>query len=117
MFRIECFVDDKHLAKVMHGLSGLCMELQVVPVVNAETKNGKVMAKTSGDTTEMLAKWLHEQKKHVIRPDDIKQFCLQHGRAEKSYSNVLAKAKKAGLLSKPKGKGNQVSYTVMAVRK
>ena len=40
--RIEAFCDDKYVARVLHALDGLVIQLAVVPVRNATAKGGKV---------------------------------------------------------------------------
>lgn len=40
--KLEAFIDDKKVAKVLHALNGLVMQMHIGPVRNAKAKNGKV---------------------------------------------------------------------------
>jgi hypothetical protein len=117
VFRIEIFVDDRKLSYVLWAISGHCLEVKPPqPVVNAEAKNGKVRAKTSGDRLEMLKKYLQENKINEMRgPNIVRDFCVSTGLSEKSYSNVLSNALKAKLLKRRpvrKGSGTYI-YSVI----
>lgn len=51
MFRIVCFVEDKHLPKILHAMSGLVLNMEPPqPVVNAVVKKGKVETSSMGDS-------------------------------------------------------------------
>lgn len=106
MFRVECIVDDRYLAKVLYALTGLVSgSPNVQPMVNAQVKNGKVTAVSSGNSLDMFAGYLKQQKLATITPKELKAVMPHLGLSEKSYSNVLNKAIKAGVLKRA-GKGN-----------
>jgi len=114
MFRIEIFVDDRKLSYVLWALAGHVLEIKPPqPVANAQVRNGKVRAKVQGDRVEMLMQYLRENKiKRMVGPSTVKEFCTSTGLSDKSYSNVLDKARRAKLLLRHKGKGAQYIYTV-----
>lgn len=108
MFRIVCFVDDKNLAPIMHGLAGLAKGLEVVPVANVEPqKNGKL--RSTGDLMALFAKYLDSHPGEVT-PDYLRGFQTSIGRAPGGYNNTLAKAQAAKLLRKSKKDGNGYVY-------
>jgi hypothetical protein len=102
MFRIECFCDDKKLARILWTLQTCGVyNLTSMPVINAQKRAGQVKAKVaSGNRLEMLRHWLTKRHMAEVRPQDIREFAEQHGLSVKSYSNILAAAKEAGLLER-----------------
>jgi hypothetical protein len=113
MFRIEIFVDDRKLSYVLWALSGHILEMKPPqPVANAQVRNGKLRAKTSGNRVEMLMQHLRERKITEMKgPSMIREFCVANGLSEKSYSNVLDNALKAKVLTRRKlGKGTSSSF-------
>jgi len=101
MFRIEVFVEDRKLAYVLWALSGHVVNMTAPqPVVNAEKKNGKIAAETSGNSVDMLRKWLVEHKFKTVRAAQIRTFCEEVGLSSKSYYNMVTRARNAGLLKK-----------------
>ena len=109
MFRIECFCEDKALARVMHALAGQVADLRVVPAANVKKVNGKLEAKTNGNLIELLTAWLKKRKAEEITVGDARQFGSEHGYGPEY---VLAKAKKAGIIRKI-GKGTKTGYKVV----
>lgn len=113
MFRIECFVEDKNLAKALHALNGIVLDLRTVPVANAApAPDGDVIATTQGSTLDMLASWLAKKKVAQIKAKDAKQFQRDIGRSELGYSHTLRMAIDAKMLRK-KGKGQTTLYEVV----
>ena len=113
MFRLEVFVDDKKLSYVLWALSGHVVEMKPPqPVNNATMRNGKLVAKTSGDRVEMLMKHLAEKKITEMKgPDVVRDFCVSMGLSDKSYSNVLSNALRRKQLTRRKaGKGKTSSF-------
>ena len=111
MFRLEVFVDDRKLAYVLWALSGHVLEVKPPqPVANAQAKNGRVRAKTSGNRVEMLAQYLREHKITEPTPDTIKEFCISVGLSDKSYSNVLDSALKAKVLTRRRVKKGNAGF-------
>jgi hypothetical protein len=51
MFKIDGFVEDKHVAKLMHAVAGLVMNFNCVPVVNA-VKAGKQVKQEDPGTSK-----------------------------------------------------------------
>lgn len=103
MFKIDFFVDDKNVARVMHALNGVALELSVVPVANAKSRGGKVKAVTSGDSIEMFLAWIDKHDIAKITPSVIQDFMESLGRQRTSYSAFLGKAIKAGVVKKARG--------------
>ncbi len=117
MFRIEAFVEDNKLPRVLHALTGLVQgQPSVQPVANAKTVNGKVVARVvNGDRIKILGQELRQRKMSEVRPADIKAFAVAHGLSEKSYSVILKQAIEHGLLKKKRGTkaGNKIVYEVV----
>jgi len=112
MFRIECFCDDKSLAKVLWLLQGNVYNLKSDPVVNAAKKAGRVVARSSS-VLEAFANYLHDKKITEVTPTIAKAFSNELGRAGNYYSNVIRKAVDAGMISRI---GNDYRYLVMIKR-
>jgi len=117
MFRLEIFVDDRKLSYVLWALSGHVLEVKAPqPVANAQTKNGVVRARTSGNRTEMLKDYLREHKITAPTPGTIREFCASCGPSDKSYSNVLDNALKAKLLTRRRVKKGNSGFTYKVAR-
>jgi len=108
MFRIVFYVEDRHLAAVMHTLAGQAKGLEVVPVANAVSDGSKVKAKVNGNVVELFADYM---KKHSgkINSDYMREFQKSIGRSPEAYSNVLHKAKLAKLIRQI-GTGSASTY-------
>ncbi len=117
MFRIECFCEDKRLAKVMRLLAEeQVANLSAVPVANAETNGGRVVARTTGEKIEMFADWLKANRLRTPTPDDVRRFQREHGYAEGGYSLTLQTAVAAKVLRKKGGPGLGTTYEVVAAK-
>lgn len=113
MFRIECFCDDKNLARTMHALNGLVLNLNVAPVVNAIKANGtKLQAQTDGDAVSLLAQWLKQHGLKEVDSKHLRQFQRDVGRSEGGYSYTLRQAQGAKLLKKISN-GHHSGYKVL----
>lgn len=104
MFRIQCFVEDKNLAYVMHALGGRALNLSVVPVVNAEPKNKKLMAKSDGKSSSLLLEWLNKNELATFTVHDVRQFLPSIGRKEASAYHIIKRAMDAGMVQMTKEK-------------
>jgi hypothetical protein len=116
MFKIEVLCDDKNLARLLRGLTGLTLGVpRVVPVVNAEASGGKVRAETDGSLVSMLDAYLRRHKLTNVGAAEIKQFAVASGYAVGSYTFIIRKATDANLLRKRPGKGtgSKAVYTVI----
>jgi len=98
LFRVECFVEANRLGEVLWLLAGKVLSLTQHPVINARKKRDKVVAKTRGDLTEIFAAWLQEKKHTEVTPDQVREFCSDHGRPSEAYSGVLRQAALAGIV-------------------
>lgn len=103
MFKFDGFCDDKQVVTVMKLLTGKVMELHMVPVVNAQAKNGKVVAKTSGDPIDMLIAYIKQHKLHDISGKQIKAFSDEIGRSVNYHYIIIKKAKELKLLKRKPG--------------
>jgi len=111
VFKVECFIDDKHLAKVMHGLDGLVVDLRVVPVRNAVKKNGKLQSSAASSALEAIMAYARQAKLTVITAKQIQDAMKSYGFSPQGYSTAIATAKKAKVLKKGKGSGEYVIVT------
>jgi hypothetical protein len=108
MFRLEIFVDDKKLSYVLWAISGHVLEVKPPqPVVNAQARNGKVVARTSGNKVEMLLQYLGDHKISEFGPEVVREFCTSLGMSEKSYSNILKTALDDKLLKRRPRRGGK----------
>lgn len=114
LFKVEFYVKDKDLAKVKRILANTRVvrgEIVDHPVVNAMMKNGKLRAKTDGNTLSLLLDYLQKSKKAEINADDVRTMLQENGRNPTSYRYALTEAIKAGYLRR-KGKGATMTYVV-----
>jgi hypothetical protein len=119
MFRFEVFVDDKKLAYVLWALTGHCLQISVPqPVINAKASKAGIHARTNGSVSAMFSEHLKAKNIKTFGPKDIRAFCVSHGLASHSYSNVLNKVVESGVVKRTKlrsrGKGTpRYTYEVM----
>lgn len=115
MFKIEGYCDDKYVVSIMKAAPSLhIMEFKVIPVVNAQAKNGKLVAKTNGDVLEMLADYIKQHKLTTITPFQVRAFASSIGRSPGSYSSFLKKAIGAKMLKlKPGTTHKNTTYMVL----
>ncbi len=117
LFRIEAFIDDAKLPRVLHALTGLVIgQPNIQPVANAANKGGKVVAQVAnGDIVEILRQELKSKGIRAVIAADLKSFAEAHGR--KTYTSLLDKAIEAGVLKKdPKTSGKKTIYKVVGAR-
>jgi len=113
MFKVEFFCDDPKLPRILHALQGLILgQPAVQPVVNAQHKNGKITATTSGTMLEMFAQYLNKHR--VTGPlsvAHVREFLGSHGFSENSATYLLQQAVSAGIVRR-RGKGAATTYMV-----
>lgn len=116
MFRIELFVEDKHLAKALIGVQGVALQQPTVqPVANAKVGKNGVQAITDGSICEMFRQHLIDNKLTSITPSEIKVWLASVGRQPSSFQYAVNCGVKAGWL-KRRGKGNKVFYVRAKVK-
>jgi hypothetical protein len=116
MFRIVAYCEDRKLGDAMRALAGVCITVETpVPVVNAESKGGKISAQSNGNLVHMFIDHLHKAKLPTITPAEAQAWLLQNGKSKLSSSYVLKNAVSRGVLA-PKGKGSARSYKVVQPR-
>jgi hypothetical protein len=106
MFRIECFCDDKYLAKTLWALQavGGVYNLTSTPVVNVQKRDGVLRQRVpNGTRIETLRLWLTKRKLRIVTPGDIRSFAKEHNLSTTSYSNILRIAQDEGLLKRVPG--------------
>lgn len=112
MFRIECFVDDKLLAKVKWAL----FELGAYNVIDQPVKDSKPNGTRRTAKDEIPQAFLAYAKQHklkAVRAKEIKEFVESVGYSVKSYSLVMGFLKEAGIISKQAGGGtSNVTWTI-----
>lgn len=109
MFRIHFYVDDKHLAEVLRGVSGKARQLSVEPVVNVvqeKDPRGRPNGKLKQDADHTLGLFCKELKKVLgdepINAKTAKAVLSKIGMSPSSYSHFLQNAVKGGLVKKSK---------------
>ena len=112
MFRLEIFVQKKHLADVFERLTNIADVQSCAVIANLEAKpNGNVRV-TAGDQLELISKEIHKQKLTEFRGPDIKKI-LEHLHIPiSSYSHYLQGLCAKGVLKKGKMIGNSMTYSV-----
>jgi hypothetical protein len=109
MFKLECFIDDKQLAKAMHGLDGLVLDLKVLPVKNAVKKNGKLKSTASGSTMEAIAGYIASNNlTETITTKQIHEALKASGFSVGGVTNAIVNAVKAKIIKKGKERGQYV---------
>jgi len=112
MFKIECYCDDKKLAKALWAMTAIGVyNVTSVPVTNAKkTANGKLKPKIR--QASLLAHFkehLKQTKTQEVTPQLIKSWIEGQGRTSRNYSNVLRDAMKEGWLARI---GHEYRYRV-----
>lgn len=120
MFRFEGFCDDKHVAKVLLALVGICIgQPTMQPVINAEVrKKGKgaaIAAKSDGSMPAMLMADLRKANAEDVTPRQIQTWLKKRGFSANSYSYALRSLMAWGELQKV-GKGMGSRYVIVTVR-
>lgn len=107
MFRLEIFVEDKHLARLLHALNGLVTQMSgPQPVVNAEYKNGKLVAKSSGSLPDAVYADLCEKfDGGAVSTSAIKKSGQAHGGGPNCHQYLIKNLVKAKRLAKTKKRG------------
>jgi len=114
MFRIECFVDDNKLPKLLHNMTGLILgPPNVQPVANGAVKKGKAVAANSGEVCDLFRAYVKKHKLTKIKAPQLREFCTTSGWAANSYSYVVKKLFECKLVRKH-GAGAAMYYTVVA---
>lgn len=119
MFRIECFVDDKHVADVIRALTGKAIgQPTIQPVANAQAKGGKIV--TDGlSLCETFVKALAKAAAVGLKETTmakIKEFLRDQNAKESSAGYLVKCAERAGAL-KRKGSGPGVRYLIVKPKK
>jgi hypothetical protein len=113
LFRIEFFCDDKKLAEALRGLAGIALgDPKIMPVVNGEASNGKVVARTPGELPDLFKAYAKSEGLKIFQATDIKKFCKHLGRPESSYGYYLKRLMASGVFKKS-GKGAKMIYTLV----
>jgi hypothetical protein len=110
LFKVEYFVEDKHLPASLRALTGLIRGLpSVIPVVNVEEEAhpSGLKPKTNGSMLEAFAN--HIAKLDTFGPDEVRAFLKSNGKSIDSASYLVKKASNARLL-KVVGKSSAVRY-------
>lgn len=90
MFRIELFVEDNHLAKVLHAMKGLRVKIaSLEPVVNAIVKNGTVrQASAAATAVDRVAAAVMAHEGVEIDVNVLKKMTVEAGASVNSYGTM-----------------------------
>lgn len=109
MFRVECFVDDNKLVRVLKSLDGLCYDLKAMPVQSESQQNGDQKRLPRGQAlptgTAFLQSFLLLKTKHgqsTFRASEVIEAGTEAGISRATiYKSLtdLAAAKKVRRLS------------------
>jgi hypothetical protein len=111
MFRLEVFVEKKHLADVFERLTGIA-DVQSCAVVPNMTKANGAFKVTAGSYNELLTNEIHKRKLTEIKGPDFKKMVVELHMNPTSYSHHLQQLVKAGVLKKGKQIGTAMTYHV-----
>jgi hypothetical protein len=92
-------VEDKHLATALRGLSGLAIDLKVLPVVNATVKNGTMEGQHGTMIERFVAEWKN-RKLGKIAAGEARDLAKAVGLSPTSYGHILHNAVKGGYVTK-----------------
>lgn len=115
MFKIEAFVEDKHVGAALRGLAGLARGMPVChPVVNAQEdpKTKKLHAQSGGSLLQMFERFLLENRVEQLKPDDVRAFIKAAGKNPSSVAYLVKLAVEARLIKRT-GKSSGVAYHVV----
>ena len=113
MFRLEIFVQKKHLADVFERLTGIADVQSVAIVPNLDAKpNGKTYVK-AGDTLDLFMQELRKHNTTEFTGSEFRQLVTDLHLNPTSYSHYLQSLVKAGAVKKGKQVGNTKTYHVM----
>jgi hypothetical protein len=113
VFKVNFFCDDKKLADALRALAGLAAGIpEVLPVVNAVHKNGKVQAQ-SGSMEEQFARYAKANSLTKFKAADVTGFCKVAGFAPASRSYLIKQLVKSHIVKKS-GAGTSTVYTVVS---
>lgn len=111
--RVEVFVEDKNLGKLLRGIAGLAVRApDIRPVVNAELQSGKLVATArNGELVGLFANWIHERKLQEVRAADCRDFLRSIGKKESNATYLIKKALEYGVMVRKKGtSGSAMAY-------
>jgi len=120
MFRIEFFLDDKHVPEVLRRVAGYARQLQVMPVVEATTATTKGKstrsAISSGEMQQRFIEQLRKSEVDEYKASTLRDAVVAAGGSAQAYSYYAKKAIDAGVLKKRKGKAGNTSMTYIVQR-
>jgi len=114
MFRIECYCEDEQVGGVLRALAGrVVKEPSAQPMVNVGSDGrGHLIAHSSGDLVSLFSEFIVERRIEEVTSVEAREFMSLHGRSTKSYSNLLTRAKRAGMIRKV-GRGLNTRWRVV----
>lgn len=115
MFRVECFIDDKHLAKLKWALHEIgAYNVSDQPVADSKPK-AKVRGTSADEMPALFLDWAKRNRLQEIRAPQMRDFCTGLGMSERSYSHVLGILRRAKVVTKH-GKGSSSIFWKISAR-
>ena len=111
MFRLEVFVEKKHLADVFERLTGIA-DVQSCALMPNVTKANGAFKITANDTLDLMTKEIHKRKLTEFQGPDFKKILGELHVPVSSYSHYLQRLCQVGVLKKGKVVGNTMTYHV-----
>jgi hypothetical protein len=111
MFRLEVFVEKRHLADVFERLTGIADVQSCALMPNVAKANGRIRV-TASDTIELLTNELRKRKLTEFKGPEFKRVLGDLHIASSSYSHYLQSLCRAGVLKKGKLVANTMTYHV-----
>lgn len=116
MFTFQVFCEGDKLALCIKALSGLVLNnINPRPVENAVFDGREIRAIHNGTLLSAFKQHLKSSEIKVVKPSEIKMFCIRHGKPESSYSSLLRESRAEGFLKKAKKSGGstKTAYDVV----
>lgn len=110
MFKVECYCDDKNVARVLRALASAgALEVKPVPVAGAEVVNGKLQGNAPGGAVDVVWNDIKKNKWPRFTSETVQTILSANG-FKPSGAVHVAKQLRLRKLIKMKSAGN---YEVM----
>jgi hypothetical protein len=113
LFRITCFVNDKHLGDVLRSLAGSgAFDVIPTPVINAEAvEQPTIKSKGNGTLLEFVMNTFPFKEDGKFRRSELARFLKANGRHPNTSGNLLKTGVERGLFKRDKSKGQYINIS------
>lgn len=127
LFRMEVFVEGRHLERALTALTGVAVDIKTPTPVVMQTaeikKNGEIVAAasnaTNGELLSLFEKYLLKNGLATIKIDTARAFLQSIGQSPDRASYLMTRARETNLLKKKAGqaKGFGVQWIVVPAKR